>query len=521
MAQELTSGLGRPLTWRDKLRNYMREQYGEQGAQFAEGLIGVSEEEQQMRSLQRRYGSELPEDAELDRSMRERLTDPSDIGGIDKLLMILSGTGSVAPRLATAASATESGTLLADAQGSYKKGDTLGAGLQTGLALLPAGLGMLGRGASPTTTKGIDDLFPKPQPEVSMAGTPYTMSVPDEPLYFSRQTGRMGGGGGGMDKRIDLPEDLLSSTRTKDEYGFIFKDPNEYPRMQLEAIDQTRGLNLTQTVKDIPQGNYFDESWAAHPTLKSLLNDPKLKTVDDWGLEHGLDEVTAIEEIGKGHFSKYGLTPDDINSIDPESVSQLFDVEDVGRELQLEKFFEEASNKASTLGKHIPGFSDAFDETIYVATFEMNGVPVGVYKPATYEDAIFMYPNTKGLSKLDNLPTTGRTRLDEIETDEMKPYGGELGRLKYQRLIDQRFGGQTDLLNDPNFESLTPSEQLKTLKAQKLVGKEKELSSLEHQLYGKNATRQQEYSTMTPKSLSKLDNEIGKLKAQINALTGK
>ena len=108
MAQELTSGLGRPLTWRDKLRNYMREQYGEQGAQFAEGLIGVSEEEQQMRSLQRRYGSELPEDAELDRSMRERLTDPSDLGGIDKLLMALSGTASIAPRLATAASATES-----------------------------------------------------------------------------------------------------------------------------------------------------------------------------------------------------------------------------------------------------------------------------------------------------------------------------------------------------------------------------------------------------------------------------
>jgi hypothetical protein len=513
MAQELTSGLGRPLSWRDKLRIYMQEEYGSQGAQIAEGLVGVSEEEQRMRSLQRRYGSELPEDAELDRSMRERFTDPSDIGGIDKLLMILSGTASVAPRLATAASATESGALLADAMGSYKKDDTLGAGIQTGLALLPAGLSMLGREVASGGGKGIDDLFPKQQTEVSMAGTPYTMSVPDEPLYFSKQTGRMGGGGGGMDKRIDLPEDLLSSTRTKDEYGFMFKDPNEYPRLQLEAIDQTRGLNLTQTIKDIPQGNYFDESWAAHPALKSLLNDPKLKTVEDWGLQHGLDEVTAIEEIGKGHFSKYGLTPDDINSIDPESVSQLFDVEDVGRELQLEKFFEEASNKGDALGKHIPGFSDAFpNERIYVATFEMNGVPVGVYRPTAYEDAIYMYPNAKGLSKLDNPPTTGRTRLDEIETEEAN-------LLKTQRLMEtanKDVGSQT--LNDPNFESLTPSEQRNLLRTQNLMRNEKEIRSLEHQLHRKNAERQQEYSTMTPKSLSKLDNEIGKLKAQINAL---
>jgi len=425
MAQELTSGLGRPLTWRDKLRNHMREQYGDQGAQFAEGLIGVSEEEQQMRYLQKRYGSELPEDAELDRSMRERLTDPSDIGGIDKLLMILSGTGSVAPRLATAASATESGTLLADAQGSYKKGDTLGAGLQTGLALLPAGLSMLGRGASPTTTKGIGDIFPKQQPEVSMAGTPYTMSVPDEPLYFSRQTGRMGGGGGGMDNKL-----------TK----FEGESPNE--RLKNWVITDDTNPNFA----DLQKSNMFDDNWETnfYPARKALKDeyggtdpifDPTIPDLDD-GLEEAADIATAGR---KSLLPEYGLTPKDVQVIDPEGTDAAQELIDLVNE----------SNFVKDLGEEIK-------------LYEIDGLPVvrvRSYDPDWHEFT-YVVPRTK-VSRL----TSGRTRLDEIETDE--------------------------------------------------------ISSLKNELYQKEAIRQREYSTMAPKSLSKLDNEIGKLKAQINALTGK
>ena len=503
MAQELTSGLGRPLTWRDKLRNYMREQYGDQGAQFAEGLIGVSEEEQQMRSLQRRYGSELPEDAELDRSMRERLTDPSDIGGIDKLLMILSGTGSVAPRLATAASATESGTLLADAQGSYKKGDTLGAGLQTGLALLPAGLGMLGRGASPTTTKGIDDLFPKQQPEVSMAGTPYTMSVPDEPLYFSKQTGKMGGGGGKMtdmgtyrfQKR--LPDELLTGRRTPTSDGDILFDLNVFAGNQLSNSPIGRSY-----IKDIEMGDYIKSDWSVDPKLKTASDDPNVlvPAEDDQLFINGLDDLLAFETIGKTHFGRYGLTPKDINTTYYEEVAQTFGGEpnymakmykksfipEGGEKntAQYEEFMEEISRRIDS-GEDVTrttleGASPAQKygkDPIVLFTLDIDHVPVGVYRNLDYEDAVVMFPNNKGLAKLhgetqelvemqkmqdDIAPITGRTRLDEIETDE--------------------------------------------------------ISSLKNELYQKEAIRQREYSTMAPKSLSKLDNEIGKLKAQINAL---
>ena len=383
----------------------MREQYGEQGAHFAEGLIGVSEEEQQMRSLQRRYGSELPEDAELDRSMRERITDPSDLGGIDKLLMALSGTASVAPRLAMGASGTESGTLLADAMGSYKKGDTLGAGLQTGLALLPAGLGLLGKELSSGGGKGLDDLFPKQQTEASLAGTPYTMSVADEPLYFSKQTGKMGGGGGKMTDEIDLK-------------GF----EEDFP----ELFKLTKGSSMSDNIAD--DFDYLD--------------------IDGAGVANAL--------------KKYNLTFDDMKKIDIDSPEIYNDTVAEGRDL-LE------SLELLTYPRKKPLYSQPInDEMGSLDFYDTKNGPIGMMLmdvDDSIEEIAFFIPNKQGLSKLDNPPTTGRTRLDEIETDK--------------------------------------------------------LSSLKNELYQKEAIRQREYSTMAPKSLSKLDNEIGKLKAEINALTGK
>jgi hypothetical protein len=545
MAQELTSGLGRPLTWRDKIRNYMRERYGEQGAQLAEGLIGVSEEEQQMRSLQRRYGSELPEDAALDRPMRERFTDPSDLGGIDKLLMALSGTASVAPRLATTASATESAALFGDAMGSYKKGDKVGAGLQTGLALLPMGLGMLGRDLASGGGTGLDDLLPKPQTEVSMAGTPYTMSITDEPLYFSKQTGKMGGGGGKVtdmgtyrfQKR--LPDELLTGSRTPTAgYGDILFDLNVFAGNQLSSSPIGRSY-----IKDIEMGDYIKPDWSVDPKLKTASDDPNVlvPAEDDQLFINGLDDLLAFETIGKTHFGKYGLTPKDINTTYYEEVAETFGSSNrsfipEGAEkstAQYEEFVEEISRRIDSgegvTRTTLEGASPAQKygkDPIIVFTLEVDNVPVGVYRNLDYEDAVVMFPNNKGLAKLDNPAMqgeaaakadniTGRTRLDEIETEEAN-------LLKTQRLMEtanKDVGSQT--LNDPNFESLTPSEQRNLLRTQNLMRNEKEIRSLEDQLYMKNAIRNQEGHLMSTNNLTKLTNEIDALEARINALKGK
>ena len=109
---------------------------------------------------------------------------------------------------------------------------------------------------------------------------------------------------------------------------------------------------------------------------------------------------------------------------------------------------------------------------------------------------------------------TGRTRLDEIETEEAN-------LLKTQRLMEtanKDVGSQT--LNDPNFESLTPSEQRNLLRTQNLMRNEKEIRSLEDQLYMKNAIRNQEGHLMSTNNLTKLTNEIDALEARINALKG-
>ena len=124
--QELKLPGGR-RSWRDEARFRLQEALGETGERLGEGLLGESEEDKYLEFLQREYGSELPRDEEgnidvpLSRPMRESMLDPSDLGMSDKLLMLLSGGGSLMPRAALTAAGTETGMLLGDAKGEYDK----------------------------------------------------------------------------------------------------------------------------------------------------------------------------------------------------------------------------------------------------------------------------------------------------------------------------------------------------------------------------------------------------------------
>ena len=150
MVQKLKTP-GGTRTWRDEARFMLRQGLGDAGDILGEGFLGENEEDKYLEFLQRTYGSELPRDAEGNlnvpesRPLGESLSDPSDFGAIDKLLIPLSGFSSVAPRLALGAGVTETGMLLGDAQGEYNKGNTMGSAIMTALAGLPIALASRGK----------------------------------------------------------------------------------------------------------------------------------------------------------------------------------------------------------------------------------------------------------------------------------------------------------------------------------------------------------------------------------------
>lgn len=128
-------------SFRDQLRELMRLKYGMRGKQFAESLLGESEEEKYMKYLIRNYGytpspeTQLPES----RPMRDMLNvqggGPSDLGALDVVLMGLSGAGKRV--LSPMAAGTETAMLGGDAYGEYKKGNPGTAALMLGAAGLP------------------------------------------------------------------------------------------------------------------------------------------------------------------------------------------------------------------------------------------------------------------------------------------------------------------------------------------------------------------------------------------------
>ena len=204
--QELKPPGGR-RSWRDEARFRLQQALGELGETLGEGLLGESEEEKYLEFLQREYGSELPRDEEgnidvpLSRPMRETMLDPSDLGMADKALMILSGGGSIFPRAALGSGLLESGMLMGDAKAMIDRGETVPGAVTAAFAGLPPAVAAaanrktfadLGRDAM----SGIGQLF--------KSGEQSTMVTPEGveiPLYFSKGSGNMTGGGSRMERQ--------------------------------------------------------------------------------------------------------------------------------------------------------------------------------------------------------------------------------------------------------------------------------------------------------------------------------
>ena len=439
MAQELKEPGGR-RSWRDEARARLVESLGRTGERLGEGLLGESEEDKYLEFLQRTYGSELPRDEEgsIDvpesRPMRESMLDPSDLGMSDKLLMLLSGGGSLMPRAALTAAGTETGMLLGDAKGEYDKGNTTGAGIMTALAGLPpavaAGLNNktfmdLGREA----TSGIGSFMKRNVPSIERSSMVTPEGV-DVPLYFSKGSGSMTGGGNKMttEKLRDLENKLYEKEAVRNkEYGDMSvknlgKLDIEIGKLKAEIIagktmakvNPTRFLNKLDKIdprlpkitdNSIPKIG-FHQSYETPNTTKVLddnwndLATPlRTKHPDYELLEYASKETELLSKFGKKHFSKYGLTPDDINEILPESldyeeaIKGLYTGDEfIGNDVyELEKIIwdDPKAIRIETSGTSTPqkGVMTTID-----------GVPVAIAR-YDYENIVYI-PNEQGLAKL-------------------------------------------------------------------------------------------------------------------------
>ena len=54
------AGHGGPQSWRDSVRSFALNKFGPTGRRFAEGMIGMSEEDKLQRYLDRKYGYAMP-----------------------------------------------------------------------------------------------------------------------------------------------------------------------------------------------------------------------------------------------------------------------------------------------------------------------------------------------------------------------------------------------------------------------------------------------------------------------------
>ena len=136
------AGFGPAQSWRDRVRNFALEKYGRTGKRFAEGMLGMSEEDKVLNYLGRTYGygNELPKDVDLTtRPMSDMLKyGMSDFGLVDTALTAATlGTSALPRGVGTAAALAESGLIAGDAYGEYVKGNPLAAGIMGTLVGAP------------------------------------------------------------------------------------------------------------------------------------------------------------------------------------------------------------------------------------------------------------------------------------------------------------------------------------------------------------------------------------------------
>ena len=210
LAQELKPPGGR-RSWRDETRFRLQQALGETGERLGEGLLGESEEDKYLEFLQREYGSELPRDEQgnidvpLSRPMRESMLDMSDLGMADKALMILSSGGSVAPRMALSSGLLESGMLMGDAKAMVDRGETIPGALTAAFAGLPPAVAAAANRKTFTdlgneAVSGIGQFMRENVPSIERSSMVTPEGV-DVPLYFSKGSGNMTGGGSRMEKQ--------------------------------------------------------------------------------------------------------------------------------------------------------------------------------------------------------------------------------------------------------------------------------------------------------------------------------
>jgi hypothetical protein len=329
MAQELKPPGGR-RSWRDEARFRLQQALGDTGVRLGEGLLGESEEDKYLEFLQTNYADPttglLPRDEEgnIDvpesRPMRESMLDMADLGMADKALMILSGGGSVAPKLALRAGLTETGMLMGDAQGEYKKGNTLGAGLMTALAGLPIAIASRGKNKNfmeygKDAVSGLGSLIRNMSP----GGQRTSMVTPegfDMPYYETRKGGE---GIGGL-----LDNQKLNVTPTK--YRRVLTDKDSIDRA---AVDETYS-NITdrenvetlleRSIVNNPVKN-IDKKYSIKDFLEQTKN--TLSKSAHAGFDEQIKQFVSPETLA-GRFTVQELL-DDIGKNKPSMAEQVED----------------------------------------------------------------------------------------------------------------------------------------------------------------------------------------------------
>jgi hypothetical protein len=171
-----------PQSWRDRVRSFALNKFGPTGRRFAEGMIGMSEEDKLQRYLDRTYGyANAPAEAALaGRPISDLLRHGlSDFGLIDTGLSAMTlGAGALPRGVGTTAAIAESALLGGDAYGEYKKGNNLAAGIMGAFAGTPLLLryfaGQLGSKPQP---KGQMELKLKPPEEIDLKRRKFSQGV--------------------------------------------------------------------------------------------------------------------------------------------------------------------------------------------------------------------------------------------------------------------------------------------------------------------------------------------------------
>ena len=364
MEQELkpidNSFFGGRRSWRDEARLRLQQALGETGERLGEGLLGESEEEKYLEFLQRTYGSELPRDEEgnidvpASRPIGDAFTDMSDIGAADKILMMLSAGSSVSPKLAATAAGVETGALLGDAEGEYRKGNTLGSGIMAATAALPFGINRLMREVTRNRTKNtplLPDLSRRQFTKGLGAGIA-TLGVMASPLgVLLRNTGKV----------MAKLEPTKFLNKTKEFYTDIIRGP-----------DYERYPDLYSNVYDLPE----EITSASVPPVKRVKASPsqyggsvapdevfevnaKSHRIDDYDIQA---KENALENK---HFEDHGFSTDDIMVLDDDTTPSA-----------LNALIENLTPDPNSIKRYNFRTEDGKLALEEVTTFTVDGVPV-------------------------------------------------------------------------------------------------------------------------------------------------